>query len=80
MPEVCGDAAYYCDPMSVTDMARAIVHVSRDAGLRTRLRDRGRARAAQFTLERSAVLFERAVDRALAATTAGPSHLAEAAR
>jgi glycosyltransferase involved in cell wall biosynthesis len=80
MPEVCGDAAYYCDPASVADMARAIVQVHGDAELRERLRGRGRARAARFTLERSAALFERAIESALTGLPAGPAVLARGIR
>ena len=80
MPEVCGDAAYYCDPTSVADMARAIVRVAGDAELRDRLRGRGRARAARFTLERSAALFERAIERALAALSSGAPVMARSGR
>ena len=65
MPEVCGDAAHYCDPTSIRDMADAIVTVSGDAGLRARLRERGRERVGRFTLARSAALFEAAVEQAL---------------
>ncbi|HET9010994.1 MAG TPA: glycosyltransferase family 1 protein [Gemmatimonadaceae bacterium] len=80
MPEVCGDAAYYCDPTSVADMARAIARVAGDAELRERLRARGRARAGRFTLERSAALFERTIEHALAAPSAGPSVMAQGVR
>jgi glycosyltransferase involved in cell wall biosynthesis len=46
LPEVCGDAAEYFDPLSPEDMAAAIVRA-----LDGRLVDRGLARAAAFTWE-----------------------------
>lgn len=48
LPEVCGDAAHYCDPRSTADIGRAILEVVRDDGLRRRLRQRGRERARRF--------------------------------
>lgn len=49
LPEVCGDAALYCDPSSAADIGRAIVEALRDTSLRTRLRERGRERARRYT-------------------------------
>jgi len=54
MPEVAGDAAVYFDPRDVEDMASSIARVSRDAGLRAELADRGLVRAAGFSWERAA--------------------------
>lgn len=48
LPEVCGDAALYADPLSVDGLAQALVRLTGDAGLRERLREAGRARAARF--------------------------------
>ena len=49
LPEVCGDAARYCDPHSPEDIARAIREILSDAPLRDRMREQGRARARTFT-------------------------------
>jgi glycosyltransferase involved in cell wall biosynthesis len=49
LPEVCGDAALYCDPLSAHDIAAKLQELLGSAELRKRLRDRGRARAALFT-------------------------------
>lgn len=51
LPEVCGDAALYCDPLDVNDMASRLLELLRDARLRDELRARGRAQAARFTWE-----------------------------
>jgi glycosyltransferase involved in cell wall biosynthesis len=52
LPEVCGDAAQYCDPDSSTDIARRIVAVLGDAALRDDMRARGLARAKLFSWQR----------------------------
>lgn len=54
LPEVCGEAAVYCDPHDPADIARAIGQVMADSMLREDLRRRGAERAAQFTWERAA--------------------------
>jgi glycosyltransferase involved in cell wall biosynthesis len=54
LPEVCGTAALYADPDSVTDIANAMEQVLVDPGLRRRLQDAGRQQAARFRWETSA--------------------------
>lgn len=49
MPEVCGDAAHYCDPASDDDVARALFELATDAALRARLAEAGRRRAHAFS-------------------------------
>jgi glycosyltransferase involved in cell wall biosynthesis len=49
LPEVCGDAALYFDPLSVQDIAVALQRLADDERLRDTLRQAGRARAAAFT-------------------------------
>ena len=44
LPEVCGDAAIYCDPRSVDDIGRMILALVGDDALRERLRDGPRTR------------------------------------
>ncbi len=51
LPEVCGDAALYCDPFDVADMAKSLVQILTDEALRSTLRAKGRAQAASFTWE-----------------------------
>ena len=49
LPEVCGDAALYFDPLSVGDIAAALQRMADDGRLRDALRQAGRTRAAAFT-------------------------------
>ncbi len=56
MPEVLGDAGILLDPTDVPAWTDAIVRVVNDEQLRTRMSEDGRARAAQFTWERTARL------------------------
>lgn len=54
LPEVCGDAALYCDPYSPEDIANKIQLLMNDANLRESLRQKGLERAKQFTWEKCA--------------------------
>ncbi|WP_425261578.1 glycosyltransferase family 4 protein [Rubrivivax sp. RP6-9] len=54
LPEVCGDAALYCDPADPADMARALVQLLDDPALRQRLRAAGPVQAARYTWSASA--------------------------
>ena len=54
LPEVCGEAAVYCDPGDPADIARALDEVLENAEFRSELRRRGEMRAARFTWSRSA--------------------------
>ena len=54
LPEIGGDAAEYFDPNDIGQMADTISRVLSDSELRSTLRARGLARAAQFTWQRSA--------------------------
>jgi len=54
IPEVAGDAALLVDPHQVADLARALRAVLDDEGLAASLRQRGLARAAAMTWERTA--------------------------
>lgn len=51
--EVCGDAAIFFNPLSITDMADKMVHITQDKSLRASMVQRGLARAKQFTWEKS---------------------------
>ena len=55
LPEVCGDAAVYCDPSDPGDIARALDAVLADGELRADLRRRGSERAARFTWKHAAL-------------------------
>lgn len=52
MPEICGDAALYCDPYRVEDIAEKMMTLLNDAQLRDSLRLRGLERARSFTWDR----------------------------
>lgn len=54
LPEVCGDAALYFDPMDEADIAVKIQTLMGDGDLQTRLRDRGRSRAERFSWDDAA--------------------------
>lgn len=64
VPEVCGDAAIYCDPTSPPDIAQKIDSVLSDSGLQERLKLSGIARSRSFTWERSASTLIESVERA----------------
>ena len=53
LPEVCGEAAVYCDPRNPADIGRALDQVLENSELRSELRQRGVDRAAQFTWSQS---------------------------
>ena len=48
LPEVCGDAALYCDPNDISDIARAMLRIVDEPSLRRDLIAKGRARARMF--------------------------------
>jgi glycosyltransferase involved in cell wall biosynthesis len=54
LPEVCGEAAYYVDPLSVEDMAQAIIAVVRSRALQDELRFKGAQRASLYTWDNAA--------------------------
>jgi len=54
LPEICGDAALYCNPDDVEDIAARMLEVATNEALRAQLRERGLARARQFTWDRCA--------------------------
>ncbi len=66
LPEVCGDAALYCDPTNVDDIASGIVTISRDEALRPKLVQKGLERARLFTWEAAAEKTAEAIGEALA--------------
>jgi glycosyltransferase involved in cell wall biosynthesis len=54
LPEVCGDAALYCNPDDVDDIAARMLEVAGNKALRAQLREKGLARARQFSWDRCA--------------------------
>jgi len=54
IPEVCGDAALYCDARNPDDLAQKMRRITQDAELRETLRQRGLQRARVFSWDRCA--------------------------
>jgi alpha-1,3-rhamnosyl/mannosyltransferase len=54
MPEACGDAALYCDPLDVRSITAAMRRLAEDEVLRARRATAGPARAALYTWEAAA--------------------------
>lgn len=69
LPEVCGEAALYCDPHDELSVAAALLRIARDDELRRTLVVRGRARVAEFSWDQTAA---RSVDILRDAMTAAP--------
>jgi glycosyltransferase involved in cell wall biosynthesis len=58
IPEICGEAALYCDPADPADIARQIRRVINSTALRSELRQAGQLRTRQFTWARAAQQLE----------------------
>lgn len=69
MPEVAGDAALLVNPESVEELAGAIERALGDTELRAALVERGQARAAEFSWERTAARTVEAYAHALSRTS-----------
>lgn len=54
LPEVCQDAALYCDPYRPEDIARQIDRMMREPGIRERFGATGKRQAARYSWERCA--------------------------
>jgi glycosyltransferase involved in cell wall biosynthesis len=67
LPEVCGDAALYFDPLDSGSLAEAIQRLLHQPELRATLRCRGLERARHFTWDRSAAAVLTVLERLLAA-------------
>ncbi|MBC7957643.1 MAG: glycosyltransferase family 4 protein [Cytophagales bacterium] len=63
MPEVCGDAALYCDPHAPASLAAQLRRVLGSEQLRAELKAAGAARAAEFTWARAAGVFDDILQR-----------------
>lgn len=57
LPEVCGNAALYFDPLDILDIEKQIGQFMNDSMLRDSLKARGFVRAKQFTWEKSAIML-----------------------
>jgi len=54
LPEVCGDAALYCDPLNPQDIADKILKLLNNTSLQEELRQKGLEQSKQFTWEKCA--------------------------
>ncbi len=66
MPEVCGDAALYCDPYDINDIKNKIELLLGDETLREALRQKGLERAKLFTWEKAAAAHMQVFEEVLA--------------
>lgn len=64
LPEVCGNAALYCDPYDIGDIADKMTQVLSNTSLRNKLVERGHKRAMQFSWEKSARALLRIIQNA----------------
>jgi glycosyltransferase involved in cell wall biosynthesis len=65
LPEICGDAALYCDPTDEASVATQLLALAGDASLRETLIARGRAQAKLFSWDKAAAIIAEELDRAL---------------
>ncbi|WP_175924911.1 glycosyltransferase family 4 protein [Burkholderia cepacia] len=63
LPEVCADAALYCDPYSSNDIAEKLRNLLDSAELREDLKHRGSIHARQYSWSKSAEIMTRIFDR-----------------
>jgi glycosyltransferase involved in cell wall biosynthesis len=73
LPEVCGDAALYCDPSDESSVSARLLEIATAPHVREQLIARGRRRAAQFSWQASAATTAAALEGALASVGALPS-------
>jgi glycosyltransferase involved in cell wall biosynthesis len=64
LPEQAGEAALLFDPLSVESIAEAVGRMSRDPGLRQRLKEQGARRLVNFNWERTARAYRAVYRRA----------------
>jgi glycosyltransferase involved in cell wall biosynthesis len=67
LPEVCGDAALYCEPEAVPDIARGLLTLLTDQSVRARLVTAGPEQARKFDWERCADATSAVIARLLLA-------------
>lgn len=78
LPEVAGEAAFYCDPRAVDSIAAALRLALTDADRRAALRAAGLTRAATFTWEHCAEQTLATLRAALSADPHGPRRIERA--
>lgn len=65
LPEVCGEAALYFDPLSADEIVKTLLSLSHDSGLRRKMIEAGRMRSAKFTWEACSQLTAFALEKCL---------------
>jgi len=65
LPEVCGDAAYYVDPLDVDSIAEGLIAVLTDDALRQGLIQKGLERVKFFSWEKSAKEYMKVFEEVL---------------
>jgi glycosyltransferase involved in cell wall biosynthesis len=63
LPEICGDAALYCDPYDTNDIADKIVRLVVDSNLRSALIEKGNKRVQSFSWEKTAEEFKETIEQ-----------------
>jgi glycosyltransferase involved in cell wall biosynthesis len=62
MPEVCGDAALYFDPLNTTAITEAMEAVIKDEDLRNTLKQKGLAQCSKFSWQQTAVSLKQIIE------------------
>jgi glycosyltransferase involved in cell wall biosynthesis len=70
LPEVCGDAALYFDPLDAAELAGAMRRIAAETELRKQLQERGAAQARRHTWDITASLARRELAHALSTNAA----------
>ena len=74
LPEVCGEAALYCDPLDAPDIAAGLRRLATEPDLAGRLGAAGRERAREFSWDQTADAVAAAIRRLVGdARRDGPS-------
>jgi glycosyltransferase involved in cell wall biosynthesis len=65
LPEICGDAALYCDPLDVGSIAEKLIQLLGDSLLQDQLRRKGLERIKQFTWQKAAAQLRQIFEEVL---------------
>jgi len=65
LPEICGDAALYCDPFDVKSIAEKIIQLLDDPSMQEQLSRKGLERVKEFTWQKAATKLMQVFDREL---------------
>jgi glycosyltransferase involved in cell wall biosynthesis len=65
LPEICGDASLYCDPLDVKSIAETLIQLLSDSSLQDQLRRKGLERVKLFTWQKAATQLSRIFEEVL---------------